>query len=115
MEAVAKTFRYLDDDEIAAQRKAKEAQKSGDRAMSIRYLRLAAIALSAGVLSMLSGCGGNGDDDLRKWMAEQGASARGRLEPIRPCAPEAFTYNAFDQADPFKPRKIETGKGRTRP
>jgi len=27
MEAVAKTFRYLDDDEIAAQRKAKEAQK----------------------------------------------------------------------------------------
>lgn len=27
MEAVAKTFRYLDDDEIAAQRKAREAQK----------------------------------------------------------------------------------------
>lgn len=28
MEAVAKTFRYLDDDEIAKQRKAKEAQKA---------------------------------------------------------------------------------------
>jgi type IV pilus assembly protein PilO len=28
MEAVAKTFRYLDDDELAAQRKAKEAQKA---------------------------------------------------------------------------------------
>jgi type IV pilus assembly protein PilO len=28
MEAVAKTFRYLDDEEVAAQRKAKEAQKA---------------------------------------------------------------------------------------
>jgi type IV pilus assembly protein PilO len=28
MEAVAKTFRYLDDDELAAQRKAKDAQKA---------------------------------------------------------------------------------------
>jgi len=28
MEAVARTFRYLDDDELAAQRKAKEAQKA---------------------------------------------------------------------------------------
>jgi len=28
MEAVAKTFRYLDDDEVAAQRKAKDAQKA---------------------------------------------------------------------------------------
>jgi type IV pilus assembly protein PilO len=28
MEAVAKTFRYLDDDEVAAQRKAKDAAKA---------------------------------------------------------------------------------------
>ena len=35
-----------------------------------------------------------------------------RLNPSLQCAPtKRFTYNAFDQADPFKPRKIETGKG----
>jgi len=28
MEAVAKTFRYLDDDEVAAQRKARDAAKA---------------------------------------------------------------------------------------
>ncbi len=80
--------------------------------MSMRYSRPAVIALSASVLSVLAGCGGSGDEDLRKWMAEQGASARGKIEPIPAMRPyEAFTYNAFDQADPFKPRKIETGKG----
>lgn len=31
MDAVAKTFRYLDDDEVAAQRKAKDAQKAGKK------------------------------------------------------------------------------------
>jgi type IV pilus assembly protein PilP len=61
---------------------------------------------------LLQGCGGGGDDDLRAWMAEQGLSARGKIDPVPPIRPyEAFTYNAFDQADPFKTRKIETGKG----
>ena len=72
---------------------------------------LVALSMSAGTL-LLAGCGTGGDEDLRAWMAEQGASARGKIEPIPPIRPyEAFTYNAFDQADPFKPRKIETGKG----
>ncbi len=68
-------------------------------------------ALTASTL-VLSGCGVGGDDDLRAWMAEQGAASRGKIDPIPPIRPyEAFTYNAFDQAEPFKPRKIETGKG----
>ena len=69
------------------------------------------VALSALVM-LLGGCAGGGDEDLRAWMAEQGAASRGKIEPIPPIRPyEAFTYNAFDQPEPFKPRKIETGKG----
>ena len=61
---------------------------------------------------LLAGCGGGGDEDLRTWMAEQGVASRGKIEPIPPIRPyEAFTYNAFDQPEPFKPRKVETGKG----
>lgn len=68
--------------------------------------------LAIAVTGLLSGCGGSGDEDLRAWMAEQGAASRGKIEPIPAMRPyEAFTYNAFDQPDPFKPRKIETGKG----
>ena len=75
-------------------------------ARTTHWMALAATAL------LLAGCGGGGDEDLRAWMTEQGANARGKIEPIPPIRPyEAFTYNAFDQPEPFKPRKIETGKG----
>ena len=61
---------------------------------------------------VLSSCGGSSDQDLKAWMAEQGLASKGKIDPIPAIRPyEAFTYNAFDQADPFKPRKIETGKG----
>lgn len=67
--------------------------------------------LLAAAASLLAGCGAE-DDDLRAWMKEQGAAARGKIDPIPPMRPyEAFTYNAFDQPDPFKPRKIESAKG----
>lgn len=70
------------------------------------------ICLLLAASSVLSGCGGSDDADLRAWMAEQGVSSRGKIAPLPPLRPyEAFTYNAFDQPDPFKPRKIETGKG----
>jgi type IV pilus assembly protein PilP len=70
------------------------------------------IAMSGFACLALAGCGGGGDDDLKAWMAEQGASARGKIQPIPPIRPyEAFTYNAFGQPDPFKPRKIESAKG----
>jgi type IV pilus assembly protein PilP len=70
------------------------------------------IAMSFAVCLAVAGCGGSGDDDLKAWMAEQGASSRGKIEPIPPIRPyEAFTYNAFGLPDPFKPRKIESAKG----
>lgn len=69
------------------------------------------VALSASSV-LLAGCGGDTDEDLKAWMAEQGTASRGKIDPIPPIRPyEAFTYNAFDQPEPFKPRKIETGKG----
>ncbi len=69
-------------------------------------------AVTSAVSVFLAGCSGGGDGDLRAWMAEQGAASRGKIEPIPPIRPyEAFTYNAFEQPEPFKPRKIETGKG----
>jgi type IV pilus assembly protein PilP len=45
-------------------------------------------------------------------MADQGAGAKGKLEPLPQIKPyEPFAYNAFDLPDPFKPRKIEPGRG----
>jgi len=74
--------------------------------------RLYGILLVTGLSTVLFGCGSGGDEDLRAWMAQQGLSSRGKIDPIPPIRPyEAFTYNAFDQSDPFKPRKIESGKG----
>ena len=74
--------------------------------------RLALLAALSASSLLLAGCGGGTDEDLKTWMAEQGTASRGKIDPIPPIRPyEAFTYNAFDQPEPFKPRKIETGKG----
>ncbi len=74
--------------------------------------RLALLSVLSVCSFLIAGCAGGNDEDLKAWMAEQGVAARGKIDPIPPIRPyEAFTYNAFDQAEPFKPRKIETGKG----
>jgi type IV pilus assembly protein PilP len=74
------------------------------------------VALGCIAAMLVAGCGGSEDDDLKAWMAEQGASARGKIQPIPPIRPyEAFTYNAFTLSDPFKPRKIESAKGALAP
>jgi type IV pilus assembly protein PilP len=78
--------------------------------MNVKNMR--AVAIVALATTSLAGCFGGGDDDLKAWMAAQGESARGKIDPIPPIRPyEAFTYNAFGQADPFVPRKIESAKG----
>jgi type IV pilus assembly protein PilP len=60
----------------------------------------------------LAACGGESHQDLRAWMAAQGQGVKGRLDPLPQMKPyEPFTYNAFDLPDPFKPRKIEPGRG----
>ena len=74
--------------------------------------RLAYLTVLVTGTALLAGCGGGNDGDLRAWMAEQGIASRGKIDAIPAIRSyEAFTYNAFDQAEPFKPRKIETGKG----
>lgn len=71
-----------------------------------------ALILLAGVCLAVAGCGGESHQDLRAWMAEQGQGAKGKLDPLPQVkAPEAFQYNAFDMPDPFKPRKVEPGRG----
>ncbi len=61
--------------------------------------------------ALLAACGGESHQDLRAWMAEQGKSAKGKLDPLPQMTPyEPFAYNAFDLPDPFKPRKIEPSK-----
>ena len=60
------------------------------------------------VCATLGACGGQSHQDLRDWMAEQGKTSKGRLDPLPQVKPyEPFAYNAFDLPDPFKPRKIE--------
>jgi len=76
--------------------------------------------LSASIIVLIpmlfAGCAASGEEELRTWMSEQGANARGKIDVIPAMRPyEPFAYNAFDQADPFKPRKIETGKGANAP
>jgi type IV pilus assembly protein PilP len=61
--------------------------------------------------ALLAACGGESHQDLRAWMADQGKSAKGKLDPLPQMTPyEPFAYNAFDLPDPFKPRKIEPSK-----
>ena len=70
------------------------------------------LLLGLAVGALLAGCGGESHQDLRAWMQEQGKGVRGKLDPLPQVRPyEPFTYNAFDLADPFKPRKIEPVKG----
>ena len=65
-------------------------------------------ALSAMVIAVLFlfGCGGEQFSDLKTFVKESGEGLRGRVEPIPEVRQfEPFAYNAFDLADPFKPRK----------
>ena len=71
--------------------------------------RLAACGVAA---ILVAACGGESHQDLRARMQDQGKVVRGKLDPLPQVRPlEAFAYNAFDLADPFKPRKIEPVKG----
>jgi type IV pilus assembly protein PilP len=70
------------------------------------------VTIAAGAVVALAGCGGESHQDLRAWMAAQGAGVKGKLDPLPQMKPyEPFAYNAFDLPDPFKPRKIEPTKG----
>lgn len=68
------------------------------------WLMLASLGLSA--------CAGDGMNDLKQFVNESGESLRGKIEPLPEIKPyEPFAYNAFELSDPFKPRKLQPGKG----
>jgi type IV pilus assembly protein PilP len=72
----------------------------------MKRLIMTALALA------LSGCGGDGMDDLKRFVAETGRDMQGKIEPLPQVrAYEPFSYEAFELPDPFKPRKLATGGG----
>lgn len=61
-------------------------------------------------LFAISGCGEQ-HSDLRQWVKDSDNLPRGRIPPLPEVQPyEPFVYNAFDVADPFRPRAIEPSK-----
>lgn len=60
---------------------------------------------------LLAACDNSNLDDLKQYVENSGKELRGKAEPLPEVKPyEPFTYRAFDQSDPFKPRKMETAK-----
>lgn len=58
----------------------------------------------------LAGCG-SGVGDLETFVAETGKDMQGKIDPLPEIKPyQAFSYEAFDLPDPFRPRKL-AGKG----
>ena len=73
--------------------------------MSRLFICYASLAL------ILAGCSGEEHSDLRDFVKESEKLPRGNIPPLPEVKPyEAFTYDAFDLTDPFKPRKIEPPK-----
>jgi type IV pilus assembly protein PilP len=59
----------------------------------------------------LAGCGGEQHSDLRQFVKDSDNLPRGRIPPLPEVQPyEAYTYNAYDITDPFKPRQIAPPK-----
>jgi type IV pilus assembly protein PilP len=55
----------------------------------------------------LAGCGDRHLDDVKKFVKDSDKLPQGRIPPLPEVKPyEAFTYDAYDLIDPFKPRKI---------
>jgi type IV pilus assembly protein PilP len=67
--------------------------------------------LLAALLALVA-CSGEPHNDLVQFVRNAENLPRGRIPPVPELKPyEAFTYNAFDITDPFKPRKIEPPRG----
>ena len=68
MDATARTFRYLDEEEQAAQKRAARGGEEEMRTLGFLWLGVAVVGLS--------GCMGSEQEDLQRWMAEQRAQVR---------------------------------------
>ncbi len=70
-----------------------------------------AILVAAACLAALASCGGEQYSDLKQFVKDSDNLPRGRIAPLPEVKPyEPFPYNAYDLADPFKPRKLEPTK-----
>lgn len=59
------------------------------------------------LLLLLAGCGSAEFEDLNRFVEESKQGLRGRVEPLPEVKQfEPFAYNAFDLADPFRPRQL---------
>ena len=102
MDATARTFRYLDDEEVSAQvgQSRQGAEEMRFRDMRLFFLVLAALALAA--------CGGEQYGDLKQELAQLSKDLRGRVDPLPQVKPyEPVPYKAFEEVDPFKSSRIE--------
>ena len=76
----------------------------------MQQLRILFLALP--LLITLAACGEGAYSDLDQFIKDSGKDLRGKIDPLPEVKPyEHYAYNAFDIADPFKPRKIEPIKG----
>lgn len=58
-------------------------------------------------LLLLSGCGGDGMDDLRDFVKNAHADRKPKIEPLPEIKPyEAFAYAAAELTDPFSPANL---------
>ena len=103
MDAVARTFRYLDDDEVAAQQRKRGGQGKGRRrneALSHRRSRSRC--------ALCSRCGGEEHGDLKQELAQLTKDFRGQVPPLPQVKPyEPVPYTAEGQIDPFRPQRID--------
>ena len=75
-------------------------------------MRALALAAAFATALAVTACGGEQHGDLRQFVKESDKLPHGNIPPLPEMKPyEAYTYNAFDLTDPFKPRKIEPPKG----
>lgn len=59
------------------------------------------------LLIVLAGCGSGEFEDLNRFVEDSKQGLRGRVEPLPEVKQfEPFAYNAFDLADPFRPRQL---------
>ncbi len=69
-----------------------------------------ALAICSAAL-LVSGCSSGEFEDLNRFVEESKQGLRGRVEPLPELKQfEPFAYNAFDLADPFKPRQLGDAK-----
>jgi len=69
--------------------------------------RRVALLLGLGVL-WLAGCGNDGHEDIRQWMAAAATDLKGNLPPLPELKPfPVVSYDAGDALDPFNSQRID--------